>query len=88
MPRPALRSRHVRRVKTRTPKGVLVTRFERERPSASKCALCKAPVKGTAREVPYRLHKMAKTQRRPNRPYSNFCSSCMRRNVKEKFLGG
>ena len=46
---------------------------------------CKAILKGVPRERPYKMRTMAKTKKRPERPYGGvLCSKCMREIFKEK----
>jgi len=82
MPRPALRSRSLRRVKVRTPGGRVVIHYERRKPGPARCALCGAILAGVPRERPARLRKLAHTERRPERPYGGFlCPRCLRRGL-------
>lgn len=79
MVRPALRSRSLRRKRTRTPGDRLITRYEWKKPKVAKCALCKKPLHGVPRRNPAQLRKLPKSSRRPERPYGgNLCSSCTR----------
>jgi len=79
MVRPRLRSRSLRRKKVRTPGNRSITHREKRRPKVAKCAICKKPLHGVPRLNPADMRKLAKTKRRPERPYGgNLCSSCMR----------
>jgi len=79
MVRPQLRSRSLRRKRIRTPGNRLIVRYEDRRPKIAKCAICKKPLHGIPRLNPVDMRKLAKTKRRPERPYGgNLCSSCMR----------
>jgi len=79
MVRPKLRSRSLRRKKVRTPGNRLITQYKKRRPKVAKCAICKKPLHGVPRLNPTDMRKLAKTKRRPERPYGgNLCSSCMR----------
>jgi len=79
MVRPKLRSRSLRRKKLRTPGNRLITHREKRRPKVAKCAICKKPLHGVPRLNPVDMKKLAKTKRRPERPYGgSLCSSCMR----------
>ena len=82
MPRPALRSRSLRRVKVRTPGGRVVIHYERRKPGWARCGLCGAILSGVPRERPSRLRKLAHTERRPERPYGGvICPRCLRRGL-------
>ena len=79
MVRPKLRSRSKRRKKTRTPGNRLITQYKKRRPKIAKCGICGKPLHGVPRLNPVDMRKLAKTKRRPERPYGgNLCSSCMR----------
>lgn len=85
MPEPRFRSRSLRRVYVRTPGGKLVIHYKKRKPKIPHCSKCGAVLKGVPRERPYKLKKLAKTQRRPERPYGGvLCSRCMRRLFIEK----
>jgi len=79
MVRPRLRTRTLKRKRVRTPGNRLVTHYKRKKPSVAKCAICKKPLHGVPRLNPVQMRKLAKSKRRPERPYGgNLCSSCMR----------
>jgi large subunit ribosomal protein L34e len=90
MVRPRLRSRSIKRKKVRTPGNRVVIHYERKKPRIAKCAICKKPLHGVPRLNPSGMRKLAKTKKRPERPYGgNLCSECMRevfrKQVVEKF---
>ena len=85
MVRPALRSRSLRRVKIKTPTGRHVVHYKRRRPDTAICAQCKKPLHGIPRLRASRFSDLAKTQKRPERPYGgNLCSPCMRAKMRER----
>ena len=85
MPRPALRSRSLRRVKRKKPNGKVSVSYERRKPNVAKCAICKKPLKGMPRRRPSQLRKLAKSKRKPERPFGgNTCSNCTRQMFKEE----
>jgi len=87
MVRPKLRSRSLRRKKVRTPGNKLIVRYEDRKPKITKCAICKKPLQGVPRLNPTDLRKLAKTKRRPERPYGgNLCSSCMRDLLRKNLI--
>ena len=46
-----------------------------------KCS-CGKELKGIPREIPGKIAKLSKTQRRPSRPYGGvLCSQCMRKTI-------
>lgn len=83
MPARKLRSRSLRRVYVKTPGGKTVLHYRRSKPKIGHCK-CGAKLKGVARERPYKMMNMAKTKKRPERPYGGvLCSKCLREFLKE-----
>ncbi|MBU0530824.1 MAG: 50S ribosomal protein L34e [Candidatus Aenigmatarchaeota archaeon] len=83
MPRPALRSRSMRRVKKKTPGGRSVIHYSKKKPKPAVCASCKAKLHGVPRDLPYKIGKLAKTKKRPERPFGgHLCSKCARHAIK------
>lgn len=75
----------ISRVKRRTSSGRVVIRPKRKKPKIAKCANCGKPLHGVPRKIPSEIRKLAKTKKRPERPYGGYlCSSCMRELFKEK----
>ena len=81
MVRPKLRSRSLRRIYVRTPKGRVVIHYKKRKPQIAHCSNCGSPLKGYVRALSTVMKKMAKTKKRPERPHPNLCSRCMRRNI-------
>jgi len=85
MPRPALRSRTLRKVKKRLPGGAFIIHYLKRRPSPSKCAACGKKLHGVPRKRPSLLKRISKSKKTPSRPYGgNLCSRCARGKAKEK----
>jgi len=85
MTKPMHRSRTLRRKKVRTPGNRLVTHFLKRNPKVAKCARCGNPLHGIPRKIPSIFRNLAKTKKKPQRPYGgNLCSRCMREVMKEK----
>lgn len=83
MPRPMYRSRSYRRVVRRTPGGRIAIHYEKRRPSKAKCAICGAELHGVPALRPSELSKLAKTEKRPERPYGGvICPACLREGLK------
>lgn len=79
MPRGNQKSRTLRRVKVRTPGAKTKLTYRKRKPAKGKCSSCKAVLSGVPRERPYKMMKMAKTQKRPQRPFGGvLCSKCSR----------
>ena len=77
------KSRKARRmIYVKVPGGKTVIHFDKKKPKSAKCGLCGKFLSGTIRELPYKVGKVAKSSRRPERPYGgNLCSSCSRRKL-------
>jgi len=59
--------------------------YKKRNPAKAKCGDCGKPLKGVPRARPFKMQNMAKTQKRPERPYGgNLCSKCMRAKMTEK----
>ncbi len=80
-----LRSRTFRRVYVRTPAGRNVLHHRRRKNGKPQCKDCGKELSGVARGTPAQIHRLSKTQRRPQRPYGGvLCSSCTRNLIKEQ----
>lgn len=85
MPKPGQRSRTLRRVSRRTPGSRNALHHMKRKPSKAKCAKCGKALPGVPRERPYKMSRMAKSKKRPERPYGgNLCSACMRKEIIAK----
>ncbi|MBI2656003.1 50S ribosomal protein L34e [Candidatus Woesearchaeota archaeon] len=79
MPAPRLRSRSLRKLFRKVPGGSTHIHYKRRKPKPAHCSGCGAVLKGIPRERPYKMRSMAKTKKRPERPYGGMlCSRCMR----------
>ncbi|MBS3100513.1 50S ribosomal protein L34e [Candidatus Woesearchaeota archaeon] len=86
MPAPRLRSRSLRKVFRRVPGGRTSIHYKRKKHKQARCGNCGALLKGVPRELPYKMRSMAKTKKRPERPFGGvLCSRCMRRTIIDKF---
>ena len=73
-----------RMVMTKVPGGKTVVHFKKKKPAKAKCGDCGKQLSGVPRERPYKIKKMSKTQKRPERPYGgNLCSKCSRKKIIE-----
>lgn len=83
MPRPTYRNRSWRRVIVRTPGGRIVIHYERRRPNKPVCMVCGKPLNGVPALRPSELSKLAKTEKRPERPYGGVvCPECLARGLR------
>lgn len=73
------------RVKVRTPSGKVVMRFKARKPAFAKCAACGKTLHGVKRLGRAELRKLAKSERRPERPYGGYlCTECSRETLRER----
>jgi large subunit ribosomal protein L34e len=79
------KSRTYRRVFVKTPGGRTVMHYRKRKPGKAKCGVCGAFLPGTLRERPFKMRNIAKTKKRPERPYGGYlCSKCMRKKIIEQ----
>ncbi|MBI4146493.1 50S ribosomal protein L34e [Candidatus Woesearchaeota archaeon] len=84
MVQPRYRSRTMRRVFVRTPSGTTL-HYRRRKNAAPQCAQCGGVLPGVARGTKTQVRKLAKSSRRPERPYGGMlCSPCTRRTIIAK----
>jgi len=85
MPQPYKRSRSLRRMQVKVPGGKTKLHYKKRKPGKAKCGNCGSLLKGTPRERPFKMNKLQKTKKRPERPYGgNLCSKCTRSLIIEK----
>jgi len=81
------KSRTFRRVFRKTPGGRVALHYRKRKPKKNRCS-CGALLKGVPRERPYKMMTMAKTKKRPERPYGGvLCTKCMRKKIIEEARG-
>lgn len=79
------KSRTLRRVAKRVPTGTSVIVYKQRKPRAHRCALTGEQLHGIPRRTPLHLAKLAKTKKRPQRPYGGvFGSRATRQLLKEE----
>jgi len=84
MPTPRRRSRSLRIVHKKLPGGRLTIHYLKRKPGKAKCSNCKRILSGVPRERPYKMHKLPKTMKRPERMFGGIlCTICSRKNIKE-----
>ena len=57
--------------------------YKKKKPQLPKCGKCGISLKGVLRARSKELQKTAKTKKRPERPFPNLCSKCMRKKIIE-----
>ncbi|MEB3860100.1 MAG: 50S ribosomal protein L34e [Desulfurococcales archaeon] len=87
MVRPALRSRSLRRTFRRSPGGETRVFYERRKPGPARCAVCRKPLNGVPRLRPAKLRNLAKTSKRPERPYGGvLCHKCLETLLRKSII--
>jgi len=82
MPSGSRKSGTLRKVFKKTPGGKTVVHYEKGKPAQHKCANCGKKLVGIPRLRPYKMQNLAKTKKRPERPYGGYlCSSCARKKI-------
>jgi len=76
-------TRSKKRYKVKTPGGKNVTHFRKKKPSYDRCKKCGAKLNRPKLSVK-ELKRLPKTKKRPERPFPELCSKCMREYFKEK----
>ncbi|MFP4111648.1 MAG: 50S ribosomal protein L34e [Candidatus Woesearchaeota archaeon] len=80
-----LKSRTFRRVKKVTPGARNVTHYEKRKPGKATCPVTGQELHGVPRDKPSKIKNMAKSEKRPERPYGGVLSSkAMREVMKER----
>ena len=75
MVRPMHRSRTLRRVAVRLPGGETTIHYKQRKPSKARCAQTGEPLHGIPRGTPSQMKALAKSKKRPSRPFGGFLSS-------------
>jgi len=78
------KSRTMRRVFVKTPGTKNVLHYRRRKPNNAQCAGCGIDMKAVPRLRDYKMRNMAKTAKRPQRPFGGyFCTKCARTKIVE-----
>lgn len=75
------RSNSYRKVKKVTPGHRNVTHYSRKKPKLGTCPVTGEKLKGVPRERPVKMRNMAKSSKRPQRPFGGVLSSKASREV-------
>jgi|TARA_Y100000310_G_C20471100_1_gene710074 large subunit ribosomal protein L34e len=78
------KSRSKRRVFIKTPGGKKKKHLRIRKPSPLSCTECGKRLHGIPKLIPSKFRNLAKTKKKASRPYSNLCSSCMRKKILSK----
>lgn len=84
MVRRSLRTKRLRKIYVKTPKGVKI-HFKERPASLPRCSLCKVLLKGIKKMKSIEYRRISKSEKRVNRIYGgNLCSKCARQKIKMK----
>lgn len=75
--------RSTKRYKVKTPGGRNVIHFKKRKTSYIVCKKCGAKLNRSKLNLK-EIRKLSKTKKRPERPFPNLCSKCIRIYFKEK----
>lgn len=79
MPRGMFKSRTFRRISKKLPGGTTKLVYAKRKPSVAHCGRCGAQLQGIPRGTPGEIAKLAKTERRPERPFGGvLCANCLK----------
>ena len=79
------KSRAKRRVDVRIPSGFSVRTYRTRKPGAAICGGCHKKLQGIPHLILTKFKALAKTQKRPQRPYGGvLCSVCARKEIINK----
>ncbi len=79
------KSNTLRKVFVKAPGNTVKVHYRKKKPSKAVCSVYGTPLAGVAREIPSKMSKLSKTQKRPERPFGGVLSSkAMREKMKEK----
>ena len=85
MPRPALRTRSLRKIRKKLPGGGSIIHYIKKKPKKPACANCGKPLHGVASGLTSKIRSLSKSKKRPERPYGgNLCSKCTKKEIKKK----
>ncbi|HLC81660.1 MAG TPA: 50S ribosomal protein L34e [Candidatus Nanoarchaeia archaeon] len=88
MPAGRFKSRRFRKIFVRTPGSRVKVHYRERKPKRASCGSCGTQLAGVPRERPAIFKKLAKSSRRPERPYGGvLCSKCMRAQIRNKTIG-
>ena len=73
----------LRKIKVKLPGNRVKVVMRRAYPRIAVCGICGSKLKGMPRLSTSKFRNLAKSEKRPNRPYGgNLCSACMRSEIK------
>jgi len=85
MPAGKHKSRTLRRVFVKTPGKENKIHYKKRKPAKKRCANCKKELHGIPYVIQSKFRKLAKSKKRPQRPYAGkLCSKCMRKKIVEQ----
>lgn len=83
------KSGRFRKSKVKLPGGRTTIRFSEQKPKGARCAQTGKRLHGVPRVRPVHARRMAKSAKRPERPFGGELSSeAMRKRIKDQYLSG
>ena len=83
MPRGMFKSRTLRRVFKRVPSGSTKLHYIERKPKQAHSGRCGSILHGSPRTRPIDMKRLAKSEKRPERPFGGvLCSACLRDMIK------
>jgi large subunit ribosomal protein L34e len=77
-------SRTFRRIKKKLASKIVI-HYKKRNPSVAKCGSCGKALQAVPRKQPTKMHNLAKTKKRPERPYGGvLCTKCLRATMVTK----
>ncbi|MBD3203073.1 50S ribosomal protein L34e [Candidatus Woesearchaeota archaeon] len=85
MPEGRFKSRSFKRKKKKLPGGNNKIHYRKKKPGKAKCRDCGNVLKGVPRKRPTKMKNMARSKKRPKRPFGGvLCSKCTRKLIKKE----
>ncbi|MFT4297636.1 MAG: 50S ribosomal protein L34e [Candidatus Woesearchaeota archaeon] len=79
------KSRSMRKIFVKAPGNTIKVHYKKRKPKKAVCPVYGTELSGVPRERPIKMKNMAKTKKRPERPYGGVLSSkAMRDKMKQK----
>ena len=74
-------------MKVKVPGGRVALHYRPKKPQKAHCGSCGSVLHGIPHHLSFRVKKLSKTERRPERAYGGvFCSKCSRKKIMERSL--
>jgi large subunit ribosomal protein L34e len=75
----------LKKIRKKIPGGASVIHYLKKKPKSAKCSKCGKPLHGVAHGLTSKVRSLAKSKKRPERPYGGkLCSRCSRSEIKSR----